>query len=469
MSPLSRSWNAILPTTALILAFAGYTPTLLADGKHSASGAAAEHAHSDAPHSSPSKLNSPGEAWAVIQSSVSRIQELTAAKALKEIHSVEENVEAALKYLQNNSPMVTGDKQKRLASALNQALTFAGNVHTASDAGDQSKTEAELKKLQAGLKLVAAQYPADALQPPPGFVKYQCPMKDFTGDKPGDCPTCGMALKPVLAAAEGEHNHGDHNGGHGHGAAAATLTLAATSAKPLTVGQKADVTVTLTKKDGTPVLTDDLKEAHTEKLHLLIIDPSLTDYHHEHPTPTGTPGEYVFSFTPKKPGSYRIWADVTPTATGQQEYVITDLAAATKPEPVGNRAERLSNILEGLNYTLTFKEPLKAGEASLGTLTVKNAKGEVISNLEPLMGAYAHIVGFSHDFKTIAHIHPMGEEPTKPTDRGRGELQFHLMPEQPGMLMLFAQVQIGGQSKFVPFTLNIQPGETERAGGTAAR
>ena len=462
MLPLSRSWNAILPTTALIVAFAGSSPTLLADAKHS-HGAAAEHAHSDATHGSVPKLNSPGEAWAVIQSAVSQIQELAAAKDLKSIHTLEENVAAALKYLQANSPMVTGDKQKRLASALNQTLTFSGNVHTASDAGDQGKTEAELKKLQAALKLVAAQYPAEALQAPAGFVRYQCPMKDFTGEKPGDCPTCGMKLKPVLAAAGGEHDHGDHKDGHGHGAAAATMTLAARSTQPLTVGQKAEVTVTLTKKDGTPVLMDELKEAHTRKIHLLVIDPSLTDYHHEHPEPTGAPGEYIFSFTPKKPGPYRIWADVIPAATGEQEYVITDLAASTKPEPVGSRPERLSNTFDGLSYTLTFKEPLKAGDASLGMLTVKNPKGEVISNLEPVMGAYAHIVGFSQDFKTIAHIHPMGEEPTRQTDRGRGELQFHLLPEQPGLLMLFAQVQVGGENKFVPFTLKIQPAETTAA------
>ena len=59
----------------------------------------------------------------------------------------------------------------------------------------------------------------------------------------------------------------------------------------------------------------DLIEVHTQKIHLLINDASLTDYHHEHPKPTDMPGEYAFAFTPSNPGPYRIWADVVPAST----------------------------------------------------------------------------------------------------------------------------------------------------------
>ena len=51
----------------------------------------------------------------------------------------------------------------------------------------------------------------------------------------------------------------------------------------------------------------------------------------------------------------------------------------------------------------------------------------------------------------------MGAEPTKPTDRGSGELDFHLLPAEPGLMRLYAQVRINGEDKFAPFTLEIQP------------
>ncbi len=423
---------------------AGNAPWLLADAGHAPAAAHGDMKAADL------KFTSVGEAWAVIQSSATRIEELLEAKDLKMIHSVEEQLSAALKYLEANSPMVTGDKQKRLAAALRQALILAGNLHGASDAGEVDKTGSEFRKLQSALKLVAVQYPAEALQAPAGFVKYQCPMKDFTGEKAGECPKCGMKLKPVVAATLAA-------GAHSQGSAGQTINVALQSLQPLVVGQKADVIARLTTRDGKPVTMDALKEAHTMKLHFLIIDQSLTDYHHEHPEPTATPGEYRFSFLVRKPGPYRIWADLVPMATDTQEYVIADLPAGTQGEPQPRRAEVLTATVDGMTYSVAFNQPLKAGNAALGTLTVRDTKGNVFPSLEPVMGAYAHLVGFSEDFRTIAHIHPMGEEPTKETDRGAGKLDFHIAPEHPGVVRLFAQVQIGGVSRFVPFTLQVQP------------
>ena len=48
---------------------------------------------------------------------------------------------------------------------------------------------------------------------------------------------------------------------------------------------------------------------------------------------TAMPGEYAFSFTPKKAGPSRLWADLLPVATDAQEYCIPDITAATKYEP----------------------------------------------------------------------------------------------------------------------------------------
>ncbi|HEV7869424.1 MAG TPA: heavy metal-binding domain-containing protein, partial [Chthoniobacteraceae bacterium] len=446
-----------LLAAALCAAFTSSVTPLYADAKHTPAAAHGDTKTTDL------RFNSVGEAWAVVQGATAQVSELLEAKDLKAIHPVEEQLSAGLKYLEANSPMVTGDKQKRLAAALKQALTLSGNLHTASDATEAGKTAAELKKLEAALQLVAVQYPADTLKAPAGFVKFECPMKDFTGDKAGPCPKCGMKLKPIIAALATGGAHGEHGEAHAHGTKVTTMNVALQSAQPLVVGQKVDVIARVTTKDGKPVGMHALKEAHTRKLHFLIIDESLTDYHHEHPEPTATPGEYKFSFMVRKPGPYRVWADLVPVATGEQEYVIADLPAATKGEPLANRAEVLTAKVEGLTYTVTFEEPLAVGGAALGTLTVKDANGEIFPSLEPVMGAYAHLVGFSEDFQTIAHIHPMGEEPTKETDRGAGKLDFHIAPEQPGLVRLFAQVQIGGVSKFAPFTLHVRPEEKPAA------
>lgn len=276
---------------------------------------------------------------------------------------------------------------------------------------------------------------------------FTCPMHpEVQQATAGKCPKCGMDLvqKPAATSDKGDS------------AAQNTISIAVSTAQPLAVGQPAEVTLVMKKQDGSPVTLNDLQEAHTEKIHILINDPTLTDYHHEHPVAGSTPGEYRFRFTPQKAGAYRLWADVVPADTGKQEYVIADLGGTPSVGEIPHRAASLTSTVEGLTYTLTFDGPLKAETPTMGTLTIKDATGAIFPALEPLMGAYAHLVGFSEDFNTIAHIHPMGEEPKNPGDRGASELQFHIEPEKSGLVRLFAQVQIGGQSKFAPFTLSVQ-------------
>jgi hypothetical protein len=274
-------------------------------------------------------------------------------------------------------------------------------------------------------------------------AKYICPMKceGSASDKPGKCPACGMALKAV--------------GGHGH-ATEPTIKAAITTKELLQVGQKAEAILRLAKKDGSPVLMSDLEEAHTRKIHLLIIDTSLTDYHHEHPEPTAVPGEYAFSFTPRKPGPYRAWADLLPTASLEQEYSIADISAPSQGEPITERTVKMQDEVEGLKYEIVFnKAKLKVGEAAKGKLRVTSPDGKIFTQLEPIMGTYAHLVGFGEDYKSIVHIHPMGAEPKSDAERGAGSLEFHIEPEQPGLMRLYAQIQIGGVSKFARFTLDV--------------
>ncbi|MBX9703184.1 MAG: hypothetical protein K2X39_03430, partial [Silvanigrellaceae bacterium] len=58
-------------------------------------------------------------------------------------------------------------------------------------------------------------------------------------------------------------------------------------------------------------------------------------------------------------------------------------------------------------------------------------------------------------FKSIVHIHPMGTEPSNPTERGGPDLQFHLQPEKPGFIKLFVQVKVKGKEIFAPFEVQV--------------
>ena len=202
------------------------------------------------------------------------------------------------------------------------------------------------------------------------------------------------------------------------------------------------VRIKLTDKDQAPVTLNDLKEVHTQKIHLLIIDDGLQDYTHTHPKPTQTPGEYEFEWSPVRANAhYRIWADLTPI-NQSQEFVMAELTKGPKQAII--RKDSFESVVNGLTFKLTL-------DKNMGKITVIDADGKPFKKLEPVMGAFAHIVAFSDNFKTVIHAHPMGDEPKNPTDRGGPELQFHMEPLKPGFVKIFAQVVVNGQELFVPF------------------
>ncbi len=206
-------------------------------------------------------------------------------------------------------------------------------------------------------------------------------------------------------------------------------------------------------KTGKYLTENDLKTAHTKKLHLLVIDPSLTEYYHLHPTVIKD-GEWAVDFIPISAGTYRIWADVTRRDTGKQEYVVTDIGTPDKERKI-NKLISLSSNSGEYKFDLILDGALKAGEATMAKIIV-NKNDVPFSELEPVMGAFAHVVGFSEDYKTIMHIHPMGKEPENANDRGGPLLEFHIEPQKPGFVKIFAQFRIDGKDIFVPFGVMVK-------------
>jgi hypothetical protein len=211
-------------------------------------------------------------------------------------------------------------------------------------------------------------------------------------------------------------------------------------------------------KTNKAITVADLAEVHTQKIHLLVIDDSLSDYSHAHPVAANEPGVYYFFWKPvKKDANYRIWADLVPLQTHQQEYVIADLYKAKSSLATIIPHTALQSVVDGYQFKLSFEQPqLQKGKATMGKIEVSDAEGRPVHSLEPLMGAYAHIVGFSDDFNNVVHIHPMGIEPKKNTDRGGPELVFHIEPQKAGFIKLYAQVKIKGKEYFAPFGVVVQ-------------
>ena len=275
---------------------------------------------------------------------------------------------------------------------------------------------------------------------------------------------CAAAACLALGASSSNAQHSHAHGDHDHGAPA-TIKTEVLPNENHAAGKTAATVIRLTGPKGKPVTLNDLKEAHTEKLHLLIVDESLTDYHHEHPVAGDKPGEYRFDFKPKFGGTYHVWADLLPEATGKQEYSKTTLkvqGTPGKPQNIVNTTAELDGHL--FAWSTEDEKPLRVGESAMVKINVRGPDGQPFKQLEPVMGAYAHMVAFPTNLESVTHVHPSGPEPRTKTERGGPDLSFHVVPEEAGFQKFYLQTQIGGKDKFVAFGVDVAP-----ASATAAK
>jgi hypothetical protein len=122
-----------------------------------------EHAHEKESHF---KVTPPPDikaAWTLITSKVSDAEKGIAAKQLEPVHEAGEHLEAAVHVLKEKSTMVSGDKQKKLRSAIEQLRKAVDEMHHAAEDKDASRAGLGLTKIKSLLPLIQAQYPSGTL------------------------------------------------------------------------------------------------------------------------------------------------------------------------------------------------------------------------------------------------------------------------------------------------------------------
>jgi hypothetical protein len=288
--------------------------------------------------------------------------------------------------------------------------------------------------------------------------------------------------------ATSQHDHAvDDHAGHDH---EGPITLTATPATGLRPGEPVTLALGLRDAQGAPVVGEDLKRKHEHLMHVMIVDAGLEDYTHIHPV-ANTDGTFSVTFTPRFDRPYRLWADFTlegtsahspseadprhahdhnhahehthhPGADGHEDHgqsilASIDLPVGTGAVPVVSAGPQLSAAIDGLRFQVSLAAGLQVGEATEARLAVIDAQGRPYSGLEPLMGAFAHVVGFNPGATRMMHVHPDGGDPPSANARGGPLLSFTLEPETAGPQRLFVQVKAEGREVTLPFTVVVAP------------
>jgi hypothetical protein len=148
-----------------------------------------------------------------------------------------------------------------------------------------------------------------------------------------------------------------------------------------------------------------------------------------------------------------VFADFVP-AGGEGLTLGTDLSVAGtySPEPL----PAPSRTAEVDGYTVTLDGDLVPGEETELTLTVTQ-DGRPVTDLQPYLGAYGHLVVLRDGDLGYLHVHPAGAPGDGRTPPGP-EVRFATTAPSPGAYRLFLDFRHGDAVHTATFTLTVEGG-----------
>lgn len=222
----------------------------------------------------------------------------------------------------------------------------------------------------------------------------------------------------------------------------------------LTAGTSTDFTFRITGSDGLPVTAFD--EEHTKRLHLIVVRRDTTAFQHLHPV-MDADGTWRVPLTVPAGGSYRAFADFTPTG-GEPTTLGVDLSAPGGYIPATQQTSRIAQV-DG--YEVRLDGDLMAGQASPLTLSVTH-DGAPVSDLQPYLGAYGHLVALRGGDLAYLHVHPDGAPGDGRTAAGP-QIRFVAEVPSAATYRLFLDFQHDGTVRTAEFTVPTGPGAARQA------
>jgi len=229
-------------------------------------------------------------------------------------------------------------------------------------------------------------------------------------------------------------------------------------------GESSRVRLDLKTSGGMSIAPHELAVTHTEKMHVMLIDPSLEDYHHVHPEAVGLDGQYFFDFTPALAGSYKVFTEIVPLRSRRQAIALSELEVPG--QSTAPKFERsMVSLVDGVLFELlNVPDILETGRDYRLQLSTTDPEGKAI-DLEIVMGAKGHMVAFDSVGMGFAHMHPVGSVASVRTaglgggggfDSIDQDLAFMFNVPNPGWYRLFAQIQVKGKAVFGRFDLRVE-------------
>ncbi|MEV0246352.1 hypothetical protein AB0H76_07190 [Nocardia sp. NPDC050712] len=243
-----------------------------------------------------------------------------------------------------------------------------------------------------------------------------------------------------------EQHHDAHGGGLPGGLQITQDGYTLELAQPITRPGAIDFRFRILGPDGNPVT--EYTPLHDRDLHLIVVRRELTGFWHVHPELTAD-GTWVVRLDLPDAGAYRVFTDIAPRALGKTLTLGADLAVTGDYQPRPTPGTARVATVDG--YEVTLDGDLVPGAGELLTLTVRK-DGRPVTDLQPYLAAYGHLVVIRAGDLAYIHVHPNGAPGDGVTAPGPA-ITFHTAVPGTGTYRLFLDFQHGDVVRTAAFTL----------------
>ena len=234
------------------------------------------------------------------------------------------------------------------------------------------------------------------------------------------------------------------------------------SATALSNGTQLDITQY--RRDSHALITDYALD-RMKLMHLIIVRADFREFIHVHPALHA--GHFRILVALSSGERYYAFADSTPAGIGQQVVRLTLKAGEPPPVQTTKVAASLPQVAAGPYVVHLTRTIVPVAQPITLPVTITR-HGRLASDLQPYLGAAAHVVVVATSDLSYIHVHPMAHgqkmamsgtggmsmPDMKPSERVNPHLDLELPPlTHPGAYKMWLQFRGGGALYVAPFTI----------------
>lgn len=266
------------------------------------------------------------------------------------------------------------------------------------------------------------------------LAQFWCPMHpDERSEARGKCAICGMTLVRMPPARFVTY----------------PVDLRVT---PTLTGVRLRLTVThpathAPRQGSGQAIVRKFSIVHERPMHLFVVGDGLEYFAHEHPVPQRD-GVFMIDVRLPKAGPYMAIAEFLPEGGTPQTFQQVFTTGEAFARPANPAVDVAPKVVDGMRVTIDASKLKAGGVQPLSFRFEEAASGAPIGDLEPYLGASAHLLIVPVDLTEAIHGHP--------TDERHGPvLSFTPLIPRPGSYKLWIQYQRGGRVSTVSFVIQV--------------